>query len=126
MNCKPGNDPFEHFADQYCPSVFYSVSKLTGLDSEKSKEAITANILVQLWEEKDTLINERQPGIFIYKIVLQHVFTHLKEIENTDRINLLRNSLLIDPVHYSHILGPGKISVTIPLGRKIRRLWKTL
>jgi hypothetical protein len=126
MDCKPGNGSFEHFADQYCPPIFFSVSKLTGLDSENELELLTANILVHLWEEKEALANEGRPGVFIYKIVLQHVFTHLKEMGNTDRISLLRNGLLIDPAHYSHILEPGKKSFTNTLGRKIRRIWKTL
>lgn len=126
MDCKSGNGTFEHFADQYCPSVFYSVSKLSGLDSDKELESITASILVHLWEEKEVLSMERRPGVFIYKIVLQYVFAHLKEQGNTDRISLLRNCLLIDPIHYSQIQGPGKKSVTNTLGGKIKRLWKTL
>jgi len=97
---------FEQFIDRYCSSVFSAMARLTGSSDEKDLETMTVNIFLDLWKNSDELFNEIRPAAFIYKILLQHVFNYLKGQGNEDRALLLRNTLLIDPFHYLHILAP--------------------
>jgi DNA-directed RNA polymerase specialized sigma24 family protein len=97
---------FEHFIDSYCPSIFSAIARLTGLSGEKEIENITMHVLIDLWKKSQELSKETEPTAFIYRILLQHVFAFLKEQGNEDRILLLRKTVLIDPVHYLHILEP--------------------
>jgi len=103
---KDMTDLFEHFLDHYCSSIFLAAATLTGLSDKKELGVLTMDILIDLWEKKDELFNEARPPAFIYKILLHHVFSYLKAQGNEDRISLLRNTLLIDPVYYAHILEP--------------------
>lgn len=118
-----GINSFEQFADLYCPSVFSSVAGLSGITDEEELETITADVLICLWDKQHQLAAEKQQGVFIYKTVLQCVFVHLKEKGNTDRIDFLRDSLLIDPKHYLHVLNAKQQPVSF--WHKIRRIWKT-
>lgn len=102
-----GNDQnqFEEFIDRYSPSVFTALSKLTGITDEKELEKMTIAVFVDIWGNSDELFKEVPPTAFIYKIVLQHVFSYLKDNGRDDKILLLRNTLLIDPAHYMPIIG---------------------
>jgi DNA-directed RNA polymerase specialized sigma24 family protein len=91
---------FESFVDLYCPSVFSVVARLTTLSDEEELEDITSEVLVELWEKKQELIAERRPGVFIYKVVLRHIFSYLNGKGNEERVRLLEELLPIDPVHY--------------------------
>jgi hypothetical protein len=97
---------FEHFIDSHCPSIFSAIARLTGLSEEKEIETITMHVLIDLWKKKLELSMETQPATLIYRILLQHVFAYLKMQGNEDRILLLRKTVLIDPIHYVHILEP--------------------
>jgi len=92
---------FQSFVDLYSPSVFSVVARLTGLPNEKEVVSITADVLVDLWDKRQELSLEKQTGVFIYKIILLHIFSYLQARGNEDRISLLKNTLLIDPVYYS-------------------------
>jgi DNA-directed RNA polymerase specialized sigma24 family protein len=114
---------FEQFIDLYYPSIFSAITRLTGLQDEKELEALTVRVFVDLWENSDQLLREARPPAFIYKILLQHVFSHLKKQGSEEHILLLRNALPIDPVYYLHIFEPEKKPFTITLLRKIKNIW---
>jgi len=97
---------FESFIDRYSPSIFSALSKLTGLNDEKQLEIMTIKVFVEIWNNSEELFKEVPPTAFIYKILLQHVFSYLKEQGREDQILLLRNTLLIDPSYYKHIIEP--------------------
>jgi DNA-directed RNA polymerase specialized sigma24 family protein len=114
---------FEQFIDLYYPSIFSAITRLTGLQDEKELESLTVKIFVDLWENSDQLFDEVRPPAFVYKILLQQVFTYLKKQGTEEHILLLRTSLPIDPVFYAHIFAPERKSFTITLLRKIKGLW---
>ena len=91
---------FESFVDLYCPSVFSVVARLTALSDEEELEDITADVLVELWEKKQELLVERRPGVFIYKVILRHIFSYLDREGKQERVRLLEDLLPIDPIHY--------------------------
>ena len=91
---------FESFVDLYCPSVFSVVARLTTLSDEEELEDITADVLVELWEKKQALLVERRPGVYIYKVIVRHIFSYLNRKGNEERVRLLEELLPIDPVHY--------------------------
>ena len=97
---------FEQFMDQYSLPIYSTIAILTGTAEPKELEQLTVNTLTHLWKNNELLFSDRRPKAFIYKVVLQHVFAHLKDQGNTSRIELLQNTLLIDPIHYKHILEP--------------------
>jgi hypothetical protein len=43
---------------------------------------------------------EHRKGVFIYRIMLKHVFSHLKARGEFDKIEGLQKILLIHPTHY--------------------------
>src|ERR1700712_4643910 len=95
---------FEQFIDQYSLSIHSTIAILTGTTNPIELEKLTIEALTHLWRNNDLLFSERRPTAFIYKVLLQHVFTYLKDHSNTGRIELLENTLLIDPIHYKYIL----------------------
>jgi len=114
---------FEQFIDLYYPSIFSAITRLTGLQDENELENLTVKVFVDLWDNSDQIFTTARPPAFIYKIVLQHVFTHLKKQGSEEHILLLKNALPIDPVYYLHIFEPEKIPFTITLLRKIKSIW---
>lgn len=76
------------------------MARLTALSNEGGVENITADVLVELWEKKQELLVERRPGVFIYKVILRHIFSYLDREGKEERVRLLEDLLLIDPVHY--------------------------
>lgn len=91
------------FIDSYYPSVFNSVARLTGLTEEKELKTITDAILSDLEQRKEELEAESRKGIFIYKVVLIHVFSFLEERRDVKRIDFLQRILLIHPSHYTQL-----------------------
>ena len=114
---------FEQFIDLYYPSIFSAITRLTGLQDEKELETLTVKVFVDLWENSEQLLKEARPPAFIYKILLQHVFVHLKKQGSEEHILLLKNALPIDPVFYLHIFEPAKKSFTLTLLHKIKNIW---
>ncbi|HEX9509854.1 MAG TPA: hypothetical protein VF939_05195 [Puia sp.] len=97
---------FGEFMDHYSLPIHSTIAILTGLTDQKELTQLSVNALTDLWKNNDLLFSDNRPRAFIYKVVIQHVFTYLKNEGNTSRIELLRNTLLIDPVHYRHIIEP--------------------
>ncbi|HEY4107991.1 hypothetical protein [Puia sp.] len=93
--------------DAYYSSVFNSVVRLTGLSDEKELKALTEEILDDLRQRADELAAEDRKGVFVYKIVLIHVFAHLEAKGNAQRIEFLQKILLIHPSHYKGLPGRG-------------------
>jgi DNA-directed RNA polymerase specialized sigma24 family protein len=114
---------FEQFIDLYYPAILSAITRLTGLQDEKELETLTVKVFVDLWDNSEQLFNLPRPPAFIYKIVLQHVFTYLKKQGSEEHILLLKNALPIDPVYYLHIFEPEKKSFTLTLLRKIKSIW---
>ncbi len=86
--------------------MFNSVVKLTGLSDEKEIKALTEEILGHLRQRKKELAIETHQGVFVYKVILIHVFSYLEAQGNTQRIAFLQKILLIHPSHYKNPL-PG-------------------
>jgi hypothetical protein len=104
-----------HFIDSYYSSVFHSVVRLTGLDNEKEVKTLTEAILEDLERRKEELAAENRKGVFIYKVVLVHVFSFLEARGDEKRIGFLQNILLIHPSHYARLPGSGRDKNKNPL-----------
>ena len=89
--------------DSYYSSVFNSVVRLTGLSDEKELRAVTEEILSDLRQRKQELAATDGKGVFVYRVVLAHVFALLQAREETERIGFLRKILLIHPSHYEQL-----------------------
>ena len=119
----------KEFVETYCTPVYSAIALLTKQSDQTALENLTGNVLHYLWNNRVTLSKEKSSGIFIFKILLQHVFSYLKNVGNEDRILFLRNTLHINPVCYLHIIEPSKkpllaISQSY-LSTKIKKIWKT-
>jgi hypothetical protein len=83
--------------ESYYQQVFASVVRLTRLTDEREADALTREILIDLWQKRDLLEAESGKGVFIYKTVLVHVFAHLQVTGEEEKLNFLRRIVLIDP-----------------------------
>jgi hypothetical protein len=116
---------FEQFIDHYSTSISLTIARLTGLTDKKELETVSVNVLIDLWKNRDRLFNEIPPTAFIYKTLLHHVFTWLKQQGKEDHILLLQNTLPIDPAHYIDALTPEKKTSNISrLVRKMKEMLK--
>ncbi|MDR3713696.1 MAG: hypothetical protein P4L51_12825 [Puia sp.] len=97
---------FAHFFDLNNPQVFSAIAKLTGLHDEQEIEKLAIKVWADLWIHRNELLNGTRPGVFIYRVVLQHVFLYLEKQGKTDRIGKLRAILFIDPAHYGSFPAP--------------------
>jgi DNA-directed RNA polymerase specialized sigma24 family protein len=94
------------FIDRYYPTVFTAAARLTGSSDQEVLAILTENILVKLWQERQLFDKSSRPGVFLYRIVLQEVFSYLKTSGNEERLRILRDILLIDPALY--LGSPGE------------------
>ena len=85
------------FIESYHQQVLGAVARLARLTDESALESLTREILADLWERKEALEAESRKGIFIYKVVLVHVFSYLREKGEEKKINSLQQILLINP-----------------------------
>jgi len=92
---------FEQFIDQYYPSIFAGVQKLSGPADKMALEKLTVEIFVDLWENSDELFKPLRKPAFVYKILVKHVVEYLKKQGNDAQLNLLHNTLLIDPEQFA-------------------------
>lgn len=92
---------FEKFIDQYYPSIFAGVQKLTGTTDNLALEKLTVEIFVDLWENADELFAPLRKPAFVYKILVRHVVDYLKKQGNEAQLQLLQNTLLIDPEQFA-------------------------
>ena len=90
----------KEFIASYYQQVFSSVVRLARLGDEKEVDILTREILSDLWERREALEAEPRKGVFIYKVVLGHVFSHLKARGEIGKIEYLQKILLIHPAHY--------------------------
>lgn len=88
---------FEQFIDQYYPSIFAGVQKLTGPAAQMAIEKLTVEIFVDLWEHSDELFAPLRKPAFVYKILVKHVVDYLKKQDAQEQLQLLQHTLLIDP-----------------------------
>jgi hypothetical protein len=91
---------FEHFIDQYYPSIFAGVQKLSGPADKMVLEKLTVEIFVDLWENSDELFKPLRKPAFVYKTLVKHVVDHLKKQGNDIQLELLQHTLLIDPEQF--------------------------
>jgi len=110
---------FEHFVDLYCPSIFAAIAKLTGLTEKKELETLTVNVFIDLWKTNHELFTDARPPALVYKIILLHVFSYLKQEGYEERILKLQSTLPIDPGHYMPILESQNEELRISLLRKL-------
>jgi hypothetical protein len=89
-----------HLIESYYSSVFNSVLRLTGRSDETELKALTEDILAELRRRKEELAAFDRKGVFVYRVVLIHVFAHLEAMGDVQRIEFLRKVLLIHPSHY--------------------------
>ena len=97
------------FIESYYQQVFGSVVRLTRLTSEPEADALTREILNNLWEKRELLEAESRKGVFIYKTVLAHVFVYLHARGEEEKINFLRKIVLIDPDNLPLLGGSGDL-----------------
>jgi hypothetical protein len=90
----------KEFIASYYQQVFSTVVRLARLADEKEVDILTREILSELWERREQLEAESRKGVFIYKVILGHVFSHLKARGETGKIEFLQKILLIHPAHY--------------------------
>jgi hypothetical protein len=94
--------------ESYYQQVFDSVVRLACLTDDREANALTREILADLWEKKEQLEAESRKGVFIYKMVLAHVFAHLQARGQEEKINFLRKIVLVDPANLP-LLGGGDL-----------------
>lgn len=92
----------DQLIDSYYSSVFNSVVRLSGLADEKELKMLTGEILDDLLQRKEQLAAESRKGVFVYKVILAHLFAYLEAKGNAQRIEFLRKILLIHPSNYLH------------------------
>ena len=92
---------FEQFIDQYYPSIFAGVQKLSGPADKMALEKLTVEIFVDLWENGDELFKPLRKPAFVYKTLVKHVVEYLKKQGNDAQLHLLHNTLLIDPEQFA-------------------------
>jgi hypothetical protein len=118
----------KEFIWHYCDPVYTCIARVTGFSDLDVLEYITGQVILDLWDQRGVLFKEQKPGIFIFKILLQQVFSHLKQQGNEARIKLLQNILLIDLACYEQIIKnqkrPSKAVTPSYSLHKIKRLWK--
>jgi len=90
----------KEFIASYYHQVFTSVERLARLGDERKVDILTREILSDLWERRKQLEADPRKGVFIYKVVLGHVFSYLKTNGETGKIEYLQKILPIHPVHY--------------------------
>jgi hypothetical protein len=90
-----------NFIESYYEQVFHSVARLARLTDDKETDALTREILTDLWQRRASLDAESHKGVFIYKIVLVHVFAYLRARGEEETIGFLQKILLIDPANYT-------------------------
>jgi hypothetical protein len=90
----------KEFIASYYQQVFTPVVRLALPGNEKEADILTREILSDLWERRKQLEAEARKGVFIYKVVLSHVFSYLRDKGETGKIEYLQRILLIHPVHY--------------------------
>ncbi len=88
---------FEKFIDQYYPSIFAGVQKLTGPADKLVLEKLTVEIFVDLWENNEELFKPLRKPAFVYKILVRHVVDYLKRQGAEGQLQLLQSTLLINP-----------------------------
>ena len=76
------------------------MERLARLGDEREVDILTREILSDLWERREQLEAVAGRGVFIYKVVLTHVFSYLKAHGETGKIEYLQKILPIHPVHY--------------------------
>lgn len=91
---------FEQFIDQYYPSIFAGVQKLSGPADKLVLEKLTVEIFVDLWENSEELFKPLRKPAFVYKTLVRHVVEWLKKQGNDTQLGLLQNTLLIDPEQF--------------------------
>ena len=77
--------------------------RLTGLCEEKELKALTDEILAELSQRNEEFATSERRGVFVYRVILMHVFAHLEAAGNVQRIEFLRKILPIHPSHYSRL-----------------------
>src|ERR1700722_3787282 len=90
---------FEQFIDQYYPSIFAGVQKLTGPAEQMAIEKLTVEIFVDLWENSDELFAPLRKPAFVYKILVKHVVSFLEKNGYEEQLRILQDTLLIDPTN---------------------------
>lgn len=126
----PEIDPeLKEFIWHYCDPVYTCIGRLTGYSDLDVLEYITGQVILDLWNQRGVLSKEQRPGIYIFKILLTHVFIYLKLHGNEARVRLLQSVLLIDLACYDHIIKTERKSLKAVTPsyflHKIKRLWKT-
>lgn len=91
---------FEQFIDQYYPSIFAGVQKLSGPAEQLVLEKLTVEIFVDLWENSEELFTPLRKPAFVYKTLVKHVVEYLKKQGNDAQLQVLQNTLLIDPEQF--------------------------
>lgn len=92
---------FEQFIDQYYPSIFAGVQKLSGPADKLVLEKLTVEIFVDLWENSEELFTPLRKPAFVYKTLVKHVVEYLKKQGNDAQLQVLQNTLLIDPEQFA-------------------------
>lgn len=91
---------FEQFIDQYYPSIFAGVQKLTGPAGAMATEKLTVEIFVELWENREELFAPLRKPAFVYKILVKNVVVFLKKQGFEQQLQLLHLTLNIDPKQF--------------------------
>jgi hypothetical protein len=74
--------------------------RLTRWTDQQEIEMLTHEVLDDLQKRIDEFEADGRSGVFIYRLVLEHVFSRLKERGEDERIRFLQQILMIHPSHY--------------------------
>jgi hypothetical protein len=88
----------KEFISSYYQQVFAVVVRLARLGDEREADVLTREILSDLWARREQLEAETRKGVFIYKVILPHVFSHLQAKGETNKIDHLLSILPIKEI----------------------------
>jgi DNA-directed RNA polymerase specialized sigma24 family protein len=89
-----------HYILSYHPAIFNSVVRLTKCADLGEAEKLTQEVLADLGDKAEEFEAEDRKGVFIYRLVLEHVFLWLRARGEHERIRHLQQILLIHPSQY--------------------------
>jgi hypothetical protein len=69
--------------------------RLTGHSDENELKNLTEDILAELRQREEELAVAERKGVFVYRVVVSHVFAFLQSRGDVKRIDFLRKILLI-------------------------------
>ncbi|RFM30242.1 RNA polymerase sigma factor [Deminuibacter soli] len=84
------SEAFQSFVDRYCFTVFAFATQITGGKNAATIMALTIEIFLFIWNNRQQLAEEEKPSGFVYNVIFGHLHQFLEEQNDQHRIRLLQ------------------------------------